>query len=59
MLDENTLVALGVWVDRADITLLADRQSRMVHCRKAMKLASGIAPVPEMIRRRHPRRPGH
>ena len=52
VLDENTLVAHGVWVDKADITLLADRQVRMVHCPESnMKLASGIAPVPEMIRK--------
>ena len=50
VLDEQTLVAHGVWVDEADIEILARHHCPVVHCPESnMKLASGIAPVPKML----------
>lgn len=42
----------GVVLSEADMELLAERQVAIVHCPESnMKLASGIAPVPELLRR--------
>ncbi len=50
VLDEQTLVAHGVWVDEADMEILARRNCSVAHCPESnMKLASGIAPVPKML----------
>jgi len=50
ILDEETLVAHGVWVDEADMEILARRNASVVHCPESnMKLAAGIAPVPKML----------
>ena len=46
----RTLVGHGVWVDGADITLLRSHQVAVSHNPESnMKLASGIAPVPEYL----------
>ncbi|SFR33353.1 amidohydrolase [Halogeometricum limi] len=50
MLTEDDFVAHGVHVDTEEIELLAARGTSVVHCPASnMKLASGIAPVQEML----------
>ncbi|MFB6091732.1 MAG: amidohydrolase [Haloquadratum sp.] len=50
LLDESDFVAHGVHVDGDEIDLLADRGTAVVHCPASnMKLASGIAPVPDLL----------
>jgi 5-methylthioadenosine/S-adenosylhomocysteine deaminase len=45
------VAAHGVWLDETDIALLARRGVGVAHCPSSnMKLASGIAPVPAMLR---------
>lgn len=49
VLGEWTLMAHCVWVDEDDRRLIAEYQSHVAHCPQAnLKLASGIAPIPEM-----------
>jgi len=51
ILDEGTLCAHGVWLDAGEISLLAERGAGISHnVESNMKLASGIAPLPEMLR---------
>jgi len=46
----RTIVKHGVWVDAADIKLLRSHQVAVAHNPESnMKLASGIAPVPEYL----------
>ncbi len=50
VLDEKTLISHAVWVDAADIAILADRKVNVSHNPESnMKLASGVAPVPDFI----------
>ena len=50
VLDEQTLLAHGVWVNERDMEILVQRRTPVVHCPESnMKLASGIAPVPKML----------
>jgi 5-methylthioadenosine/S-adenosylhomocysteine deaminase len=50
VLDDRTLCAHAVWLDPAEIELLAARQARISHNAESnMKLASGVAPVPRML----------
>ena len=50
MLTEEDFVAHGVHVDDAEIDLLADRGTGVVHCPASnMKLASGMAPVQRLL----------
>lgn len=50
-LGPHTLLAHGVWVDAADIVLLQARGTSIAHCpHPNLKLASGIAPVADMLR---------
>ncbi len=50
ILDPGTLLVHAVWLDEKDIEIVAQRGCGVVHCPESnMKLASGIAPVPEMI----------
>jgi 5-methylthioadenosine/S-adenosylhomocysteine deaminase len=52
ILNENTLVSHAVWLDDADLTILAEKGVRIAHCPESnMKLASGVAPVPDMIKK--------
>lgn len=49
--DHPTLAAHCVHVDKDDIAILANKKVRVAHNpRSNLKLASGIAPVPEMLR---------
>ncbi len=50
LLDHRTLLIHAVWVDDSDLDIIARRQSPVIHCPESnMKLASGIAPVPQML----------
>jgi 5-methylthioadenosine/S-adenosylhomocysteine deaminase len=50
LLNANTLLVHAVWVDDADIEIIAKSQAAVAHCPESnMKLASGIAPIPEII----------
>ncbi|MFW6321953.1 MAG: amidohydrolase, partial [Halohasta sp.] len=50
MLSEDDFLAHCVHVDETEIDLLADRGASVVHCPASnMKLASGIAPVQELL----------
>jgi len=50
LLDGNTLASHAVWVDDADIALLAENRVKLVHNPESnMKLASGVSPVPRLI----------
>jgi 5-methylthioadenosine/S-adenosylhomocysteine deaminase len=50
MLEEGDFIAHGVHTDRTEIELLAERGVGVAHCPASnMKLASGIAPVQELL----------
>lgn len=50
LLDRDTLMVHGVWMDEADIALAADRDAAIVHCPESnMKLGAGIAPVARFL----------
>ncbi|MBI9075950.1 MAG: amidohydrolase [Desulfatibacillum sp.] len=50
VLDRNTLVVHGVWVDSQDIEIIAKRGSAVsVTTHSEMKLASGVAPIPAYL----------
>ncbi len=50
LLDDQTLIAHGVWVDDADMKIISDRKTGISHNPESnMKLASGIAPAPAQI----------
>ena len=51
VLDQNTLIVHGIWLDDTDIEIIAKRRSKISHNPQSnMKLASGIAPVSELLR---------
>ncbi|RKY83620.1 amidohydrolase, partial [candidate division KSB1 bacterium] len=51
MLDQNTLIVHGIWLDSDDIEIIAKRRSKVSHNPQSnMKLASGIAPVSGLLR---------
>lgn len=51
VLDEKTLCAHAVWVDELEMAVLAEKRVGVSHNLESnMKLGSGVAPVPEMIR---------
>jgi 5-methylthioadenosine/S-adenosylhomocysteine deaminase len=51
LLDEDTLLVHGVWLGPEDIERIAGSGSAVVHCPESnMKLAAGIAPIPQMRR---------
>jgi 5-methylthioadenosine/S-adenosylhomocysteine deaminase len=46
----DVLLAHGVWTSETERALLAETETNVVHCPSAnMKLASGIAPIPEYL----------
>jgi 5-methylthioadenosine/S-adenosylhomocysteine deaminase len=48
--DEHTLAVHAVWVDRDDIEVLARRRTAVSHNPQSnMKLAAGVAPVPDFL----------
>jgi 5-methylthioadenosine/S-adenosylhomocysteine deaminase len=50
VIDQNTLLVHGIWVDDTDIEIIARRHAKAAHNPQSnMKLASGIAPVPDLI----------
>ncbi len=50
LFDSGTLCAHGVWLDQEEMTRMAARGTRLVHNPESnMKLASGIAPLPELL----------
>ena len=50
LLRDDTWVAHGVHTDESEVELLAERGASVVHCPASnMKLASGMAPVQEML----------
>jgi len=52
VLDEATIAVHCVWPDDREIDLLAERGVKVSHNPESnMKLASGVAPVPDMLRR--------
>lgn len=53
VLGESTLASHCVKLDDTDMDILQERNVRVAHCIESnMKLASGIAPVPELIERK-------
>jgi 5-methylthioadenosine/S-adenosylhomocysteine deaminase len=51
-LDGHTLLAHCVWISEDDRALLASAHAHVAHCPHAnLKLASGIAPIPDMRKR--------
>jgi len=50
VLDEATLCAHGIWLSQDEILSIAKSGASISHCpESAMKLGSGVAPVPDMI----------
>jgi len=50
ILDENTLLVHGVWLDSRDIEIVAKSGAKISHNPESnMKLGSGIAPVPDFL----------
>jgi len=52
ILQPNTCLAHCIWLNEREFGLLADRRARVLHCPSSnLKLGSGIAPVPALLRR--------
>jgi 5-methylthioadenosine/S-adenosylhomocysteine deaminase len=52
VLDELTVAVHGVWLTPEDQDLLARRQVKVSHCPESnLKLAAGVAPVPDLLAR--------
>ncbi len=52
ILDERTIVVHAVWLNTDDLDLLARRGVRVSHCPESnLKLAAGVAPIPELLDR--------
>ncbi|MFW6113075.1 MAG: amidohydrolase [Thermodesulfobacteriota bacterium] len=50
LLDELTVVVHGVWLEPADREILARRGVKVSHCPESnLKLAAGVAPIPELL----------
>ncbi|MBI5896221.1 MAG: amidohydrolase [Desulfobacterales bacterium] len=50
LLDANTLLVHAVWVEADDIRRIARGGARIAHCPESnMKLASGVAPLPDFL----------
>ncbi len=51
VLNDNLLAAHCVWLSDEEIALMAERGARVAHCIESnLKLASGVAPIPKMLR---------
>jgi 5-methylthioadenosine/S-adenosylhomocysteine deaminase len=52
LLDKLTVVVHAVWLTPADMEILARRRVKVSHCPESnLKLAAGVAPVPELLAR--------
>ncbi|MGQ9688927.1 MAG: amidohydrolase [Desulfobaccales bacterium] len=52
LLDDNTVVVHAVWLTPEDLDLLARRGVKVSHCPESnLKLAAGMAPIPELLAR--------
>jgi 5-methylthioadenosine/S-adenosylhomocysteine deaminase len=52
ILDEQTLIIHGIWVEDEDLEILAKKKAPVAHCpESSMKLAAGVAPVPQMLKK--------
>jgi 5-methylthioadenosine/S-adenosylhomocysteine deaminase len=52
VLDELTVAVHGVWLTPEDQDLLARRQVKVSHCPESnLKLAAGVAPIPDLLAR--------
>jgi 5-methylthioadenosine/S-adenosylhomocysteine deaminase len=52
ILDEKTLLIHSIWIDDKDIEIIKKKHANVVHCPESnMKLGSGIAPVPRLIKK--------
>jgi len=50
LLDELTVAVHGVWLPPGDLELLARRGVKVSHCPESnLKLAAGVAPIPELL----------
>ncbi len=50
LLDPQTLLVHGVWMTAEDIELIARTGAGIIHCPESnMKLASGVAPIPDCL----------
>jgi len=50
VLDQRTLLIHCVWVDSRDVDIMATSGAAVVHCPESnMKLASGVAPLPDFL----------
>jgi 5-methylthioadenosine/S-adenosylhomocysteine deaminase len=51
VLDELTVAVHAVWLEPADLELLARRRVKVSHCPESnLKLAAGVAPIPELLK---------
>ena len=51
LFDGRTVAAHGVWLEDADIATLARKQVGVAHCPSSnMKLSSGVAPLPKLLK---------
>jgi 5-methylthioadenosine/S-adenosylhomocysteine deaminase len=51
LLDKNTILVHAIYLNQKDLELIAQNQTKIVHCPQSnMKLASGIAPISQMIK---------
>jgi 5-methylthioadenosine/S-adenosylhomocysteine deaminase len=49
--DGRTVAAHGIWLTDADVATLAEKRVGVAHCPSSnMKLASGVAPLPKLLR---------
>jgi len=52
ILHEHTCLAHCIWLQERELDLLAERRAKVLHCPSSnLKLGSGIARVPDMLRR--------
>ncbi len=51
ILDSNTLMVHAVWINDNDMDIILKHHAKVAHCPESnMKLASGIAPIPKLIK---------
>jgi len=51
VLDSNTLMVHSIWIDDNDMDIITKTRAKVAHCPESnMKLASGIAPIPKLIK---------